>query len=322
MLARGALCRLAAGVPKQAAHDLPKLATLVQAARSGLSLPVRSLAHVIQLQTRSYATTKAQKDPAAPVKKAVKAKAAAGKKVTKTAVAKKAPGSQAKTTKKKAAPKKPVKKLVKKPVKKPAKKPKKVLTDEEKLKAVVRELKKVALKEPVARNRISTFNVYIAEQVKGSAGKAALSQSAASFKDISPAEREKYNHLTSERNEARLAEYNAWVKSHTPEQIRLANNARNLLRKKLAGKYKRQVAHTQPIEDDRMPKRPSSAWAFFFAERQASSDFHGIAVPERARLISAEWKALSAGEKQRFEDQGAAERQRYARETAVLAKAA
>ena len=99
MLARGALCRLAAEVPKQATHDLPKLATLVQTARSSYALPVRTLSHAAQLQVRSYATTKAATDSTDTVKKAVKAKAAAGKSVKKTTAAKKAPA------KKKAAPK-------------------------------------------------------------------------------------------------------------------------------------------------------------------------------------------------------------------------
>jgi hypothetical protein len=106
------------------------------------------------------------------------------------------------------------------------------------------------------------------------------------------------NHLAAELNEARIAEYDAWVKSHTVEEIRLANNARNLLRRKLAGKIKGTPAYTNSIPDDRHVKHPTSAWNFFFAERQASPDFQGIGVPERAKLISAEWKALSASEKQ------------------------
>ncbi|KAF3043226.1 hypothetical protein E8E12_009383 [Didymella heteroderae] len=310
MLARGAFCRLAAEVPKQATHDLPKLATLVQTARSGFSLPTRSLAHVLQLQTRSYATAKAANDPAAPVKRAVKAKAAAGKKVTKTTTAKKVAAKKPKKAKKKAAPKKP------------AKKRKKVLTDEEKLKAQISQLRKVALKEPVSRAKVSAFNVYIAENTKSTKGHTALSEFSKSFKDISPAEREKWNQLAAERNEARLAEYNAWVKSHTPEEIRLANNARKLLKRKLAGKNKGGIARTQLIEDDRQPKRPTSSWTIFFAERQSSSDFQGISIPERSKLIAAEWKSLSASEKQRFEDQGAADRQRYAREAAAVSSTA
>ena len=81
------------------------------------------------------------------------------------------------------------------------------------------------------------------------------------------------NHLAAERNEARLAEYNAWVKSHTPEEIRLANNARKQLRRKLADKGKKAPALTRLIEDDRLPKRPISPYTIFFAERQATG--HG-----------------------------------------------
>lgn len=104
--------------------------------------------------------------------------------------------------------------------------------------------------------------------------------------------------MAAERNEARKAEYSAWVKSYTPDEIRRANNARVQLRKKFAGKFKGTVANTRSIDDDRMPKRPRPGWTFFFSERQASSDFQGISVPERSRLISAEWKALNASEKQ------------------------
>ena len=181
MLARCALCRFAAEAPKQATHDLPKLATLVQTARNGFSLPLRTLAHVSQLQTRSYATTKAAKDPTAPVKKAVKAKAAAGKKVTKTTTTKKVAAKKpaAKKPKKKAAPKKPVKK------------PRKVLTDEEKQKAQITQLRKTALKEPVTRYRLSAFQVYVAENSKGRTGsRPSFTEIVKAFKDITPAERE------------------------------------------------------------------------------------------------------------------------------------
>lgn len=183
MLARGALCRLAAEVPKQAVHELPKLATVVQTARSGFSLPVRTLAHVSQLQTRSYATTKAEKEPAAAVKKAVKAKAAAGKKVTKTATKKAAPK---KSKKKAAAPKKAANKAA--APKKAVKKARKVVTDADKQKALIKELRKVALKEPVVRSKLAAIHVYISEKTLG--GKGTLSEIASSFKTISSAERE------------------------------------------------------------------------------------------------------------------------------------
>ncbi|KAF2632162.1 hypothetical protein BU25DRAFT_406687 [Macroventuria anomochaeta] len=310
MLARGALCRLAAEVPKQATHDLPKLATLVHTARTGYALPLRTLSHVSQIQIRSYVTTKAAKEPTETVKKAVKAKAAAGKSVKKTTTTKKAAPKKAK---KEAAPKKPVKKA------------KKVLTDEEKEKKVISRLRELALREPVSRNSLSAFNVYLAESLKGLKKQARdeLGENATAWKNITPTEHEKWNHLAAERNEARAAEYKAWVESHTPDQIRIANNARNLLRRKLAGKLKGNAkpGHTQLIVDERQVKRAQTAWSFFFAERQASSDFKSIAIAERAKLIAGEWKALSADEKRRFEDQAAAEKQRYLREQAAQAKA-
>lgn len=44
-------------------------------------------------------------------------------------------------------------------------------------------------------------------------------------------------------------------------------------------------------------KRPRTAWAAFLGERTKSSDFNGIAVTERIKLVAAEWKALNADEK-------------------------
>lgn len=312
MLARGALRRLAAEVPKQATHDLPKLTALVQSARTGYALPLRILSHASQLRRRSYAT----KEPTDTVKKAVKTKAAAGKSVKKTTTAKTpAAKKAAKKAPKKAAPKK-----------KPARKPKKVLTDEEKEKKYIDKLRQLALKEPVSRTSLSAFNVYIADTVKArekDGQKTNLATIASGWKNVTPAEHEKWNHLAAERNEARAAEYKKWVQSHTPDQIRIANNARNLLRRKLAGKFKsRQTPpHTQTITDERQPKRSASAWTHFFAERQASPDFKGISIRERGQLVSGEWKALSASEKQRFEDIAAADKQRYLRESSALTKA-
>lgn len=310
MLARGALCRLAAEVPKQATHDLPKLASLVQSARAGSSLPIRTVLRLSQLQARSYATE--------TVKKAVKAKAAAGEPVTRTATTKK-PAAKKATKTKKAAPKKAKKK--KAAPKKPARKTKKQLTDAEKESKVIASLRKLALKEPTTRSNLSAFQVYISEKTRGTSD-VKLIDATKQWKDVSPAEHEvsstmsyckhfplnfsqKYNHLAAERNEARAAEYKAWVESHTPEEIRIANNARRQLKKKLIARkaaadsaYKHAPSNTRPIEDTRQVKRARQAWTFFVLERAPSSDFKGIANTERLKLISEEFKALNASEKQ------------------------
>ena len=187
MLARGALCRLAAGVPKQAAHDLPKLASLVQTARAGVSLPIRTLPRLVQLQTRSYATE--------TVKKAVKAKAAAGKSVAKSTTGKKKPAAKRATKKKKTTTATTTKKKAAAPKKKvKTKKPVRERTDEEKLQQEIAELRKLVLKGPVRRRALSAFNCYLADN--GTAGgtveesRASLARIGAQWKTISPAERE------------------------------------------------------------------------------------------------------------------------------------
>lgn len=189
MLARGALCRLAAGVPKQAAHDLPKLASLVQTARAGVSLPIRTLPRLVQLHTRSYATE--------TVKKAVKAKAAAGKSVAKSTTEKKKPAAKRatkKTTTKKAAPKKTKKKAAAPKKKAKTKKPVRERTDEEKLQQEITELRKLVLKGPVRRRALSAFNCYLADNGKAGGtveeSRASLARIGAQWKTISPAERE------------------------------------------------------------------------------------------------------------------------------------
>lgn len=45
-------------------------------------------------------------------------------------------------------------------------------------------------------------------------------------------------------------------------------------------------------------KRPQVAWSVFFTERFGSPDFKGIALREKVKLMSEEWKALDANEKQ------------------------
>jgi hypothetical protein len=104
-----------------------------------------------------------------------------------------------------------------------------------------------------------------------------------------------YNHIANEKTAARRAEYQAWIHSHTPEQIRLANNARNQLRKKLPDQKSR-PAHTAKLHDDRAVKK-LSAYNLFLRVRHATGDFKGIKPKEATGLIASEWKSLSAGEK-------------------------
>ncbi|KAH7388779.1 hypothetical protein BKA66DRAFT_59620 [Pyrenochaeta sp. MPI-SDFR-AT-0127] len=318
MLARGALCRLAADAPITRSHDLPQLARILRRtllSRNASTLPALraiSRAYTSALEARrSYATTARATKPTATVKRAVKAKAA-----------KKA------APKKKAAPaKRPVRKTVakKKPAPKkavPKKRVKKVVTPEAKERATIKALQERALKEPVSYGALTGINAYVAEMCRGPnvKGEATALQKASEvskkWKTLTPSEHEHYNHLANERTVAKRAEYQAWVNSHTPEQIRIANNARAKLRARYEKSEKkgRSPSYTAKIHDDRHVKRPSSPYALFSKERWASGDLKGINATDSLRLIANEWKALSTGEKKKYEDLAQADKERFARE--------
>ena len=83
------------------------------------------------------------------------------------------------------------------------------------------------------------------------------------------------------------------------DEIRLANNARKILRNRKDLKdLKLSAAATRNIEDERKPKRALTAYFIFNTSRQESGDFRNISVPERAKLLGQEWKALSEDEKE------------------------
>ena len=76
--------------------------------------------------------------------------------------------------------------------------------------------------------------------------------------------------------------------------IQGANRARAQIRRKLDLKGTQKYSS---IKDERAVKRPATSYIQFMVNRQASGDFKNIAIPERARLIAKEWKALSESEK-------------------------
>jgi hypothetical protein len=321
----GALCRLAVDAPRASPHDMPLLARTLRRtllARNAAQLPhVRALSRAFASTLnarRSYATTTRAAKPTPTVKKAVKTAAAKKPAPKKATPAKKAAPKKAASKKavaKKAAPKKKAKKAAaKKPA--PKKRVKRALTPEEQQKAKLRELRVKALREPVSHNLINARHVFVAEKFAGKEANHAKAMASvqAEFKNLTTAELEvspnrlamqccctnylkHYNHLANERNAARRAEYQAWINTYTPDQIRIANNARARLRRMAADANKKAPAHSARLVDDRQPKGSVNSYSAFVRDRFASGDFKGISVPESSKLMSQEWKALSAGEK-------------------------
>ncbi|CAF9924061.1 MAG: hypothetical protein GOMPHAMPRED_003537 [Gomphillus americanus] len=213
---------------------------------------------------------------------------------------------------KKAAPKKrkTARKVAKKTVKR-ARKPrvKKELSDEEKQKLKIRELKLNALGTPHGLPA-TAWAVLVAEITKNSTTVVVgVKEAAVKYRNLLPEERERYNHIANENKTKNQAAYKSWVESYTPDQIRVANNARVQLRR-LTTRGRR---WTQ-IRDDRQVKRPASARILFSKDRWASGDFNGMKVTDVPPLLSREWNALSTQEKKVYEDRYTQSRAEYTAE--------
>ena len=115
------------------------------------------------------------------------------------------------------------------------------------------------------------------------------------YKNLTPEERERLNHIANENKAKNEAAYKQWLLSFTATQIREANYARSALKRdsKKNGGHKQ----FQHIQDNRLVKQPTGAYSYFLKERHASGDMSGMKVRESGGLVAREWKALSAGEK-------------------------
>lgn len=107
-----------------------------------------------------------------------------------------------------------------------------------------------------------------------------------------------YNHLANQQKAHDHAEYQRWVASHSLEEILRANNARVQLRKKhRSDGNKKGTQKWTPIKDERLVKRPATAFALFMTNRTASGDFRNLSNSDRMKLIGQEWKTLNEDEK-------------------------
>lgn len=319
MFARTALARLRAKVPSAAARDVAqlsrKLRTVVATSASNTAVNNASAAAPLTFaqfqRIRGYAT-------ATKTRASTAAKKAPAKKTTTT---KKAAAAKKTTATKKKTAAKPKKKAVAKPKKKELTEfqierlEKRKLRDaEQKKKDHLKELKAMALQEP-KQKPASPFQILLVEtihrELTGTKGASRIGEIAKAvsqqYKNLSPSELERLNRAANEAAEENKKAYKKWVESYTPMQIREANNARRQLKAKLVNYNKGQ------IQDDRAVATPASAYIIFFKERYATGEFKNMSTTEAAKLVGAEWKALSASSKEKYENMAAEEKQRYAR---------
>ncbi|KAF3346338.1 hypothetical protein VD0002_g7826 [Verticillium dahliae] len=264
----------------------------------------RAAPNASRIPARTFTTTHWAR---LPVNKADEGAEKPVKKTTKSATKKAAT--------KKAAPKK--KKAAAKPKPKKVKKAKKEVAPEVKLAQEVRELKKIALLKEPKKLPETVWTIFTTQNIKS--GEASLGerarQLAEEYRRLDAAETERLKDLAEKNKVANNAAYKAWVESHAPADIAAANNARNVLRRKL--NKGRGVTHRFPIRDERLPKRPTTVYNLFFKARWASGDFSG-SVTETTRTIAEEYKQLSEEQRQVYEDLATADFERYAREVSSV----
>lgn len=88
-----------------------------------------------------------------------------------------------------------------------------------------------------------------------------------------------------------MAAYDQWIKSHTPLQIKEAN----LARRRLAKLKKSSVPQ---LRDDRLVKRPRTAFVHYFVERTEGGDFKHMAAKDITSRVTEEWRGMTDYEKE------------------------
>ncbi|CAI7675563.1 unnamed protein product [Penicillium palitans] len=176
--------------------------------------------------------------------------------------------------------------------------------------AHIKELKATALVRP-KKLLTSAYGLAMTEKLQELKGqypaKEAWSIGVQHATSLSPQEKERFQAQADANRAANAAAYDAWVKSHTPLQIKDANTARLTLSR--IGKK------TYPaIKDDRLPKTPQSAYIIFVTQRMETLNYEGKSVTEAIKVISAEWSELSQSEKDHYHKLQVEDRQRYEKE--------
>lgn len=134
--------------------------------------------------------------------------------------------------------------------------------------------------------------------------KSAASTIGAEWKKLPDSERARVDRLYEQHVAQYEKELEAWQKSLTPDDIQRQNQF--LAHQRKAGK--KTVRRNIPVPDNM--KRPLSAF-FLFAQHLRANSQTTQPVYEFAKEAGAKWKALSAKEKEPFEEQARADKEEY-----------
>ncbi|KAI9761395.1 MAG: pre-mRNA processing RNA-helicase [Chaenotheca gracillima] len=306
---RGAVRRLATEVPTfstggvRRLHGLRRVRSAKLAASPGQLLAQGSSPALWNtIARRAYATEGSKPKPRATTRKSTsKTRSTSTKKPKKPASKSKSKKASTTGRKKKAAPKKPARKT-----RKPLTDKQEEAAKQKKARDEIRKLKENALTLP--KQLPSTVWLVLSEELGKSQHKLAGREAKVKYDSLSSQELEHYNGIASQNKVANAARYKEWLKSFSPDQIRIANNARLLLKRRGAAKTYR------PLKDDRLVKGATSSYLQYSIERRRSGDFQGLKISDASKRIGAEWKSMSAAEKEKYQELAQADRLRFNQE--------
>lgn len=127
------------------------------------------------------------------------------------------------------------------------------------------------------------------------------------WKNLPDSERKRIDQLHAKHVAQYEKDLEAWKHSLTPDDIRRQNQFLNYQRKN----GKKAVPRNISAPDE--PKRPMSAFFLYAQDLRASSDTSSMSVTDFARHAGAQWKSLSAAQKEPFESRARAEKEEYQR---------
>ncbi|KAL8914661.1 MAG: hypothetical protein Q9172_007045 [Xanthocarpia lactea] len=202
---------------------------------------------------------------------------------------------------------------------KPAKKKKKALKPEVKERQIIKELKAKALTPP-KKIAATAFHVLLAEKLREArlpVGKDTGAGSVAKecsriYRSFTPEQREHYNHIANQNKVTNDSNYREWILTHSPAEINDANRARKALKSRLMS------SSFPKLHDERLVTGRRTPYINFMVQRHRSGDFAGVSIPEAAKLISAEWRALSESDKKPYVQEGVADSARYEQEVKAV----
>ncbi|KAL4809659.1 hypothetical protein BDV18DRAFT_83308 [Aspergillus unguis] len=206
-----------------------------------------------------------------------------------------------------------------KTAKKPAKKPTKPrgLTEKQKENKKAKELiqEKKELKQtaltipkllPVSAYALALQSKYAEVDIRAYSNRnEAFKRASELAQAIGPEERQRYTEQAEANKVANHETYKTWVSRHTPLQIFEANKAR----RRLATLEKKSYPQ---IQDDRLVKRPLTAWIHFYTERLDKNA--NSAIKDQAVSIANEWKSLPDSAKAEYFRKAKVDQERYSRE--------